>query len=162
MIRVRTTNLLPLAAILCACSLGVPGTGAQNHTDFNGIYDLNQGNGRVEIKQSAAEVSIFRLLEGRENNNTIRLDGKMGACITPSYQTSTCRAQWAGDALTIHFYTRENGSPRQPPIQVHTLERLSLSKNQQILTIRIEVDAPLNPNSTNAPQPLQVETYTRE
>lgn len=162
MIRIRTSNLLPLAAILCAFSLGVPGTGAQNHADFNGIYDLNQGNGRVEIKQSATEVSIFRLLEGRENNNTIRLDGKMGACITPSYQTSTCRAQWAGDALTIHFYTRENGNPRQPPIQVHTLERLSLSKNQQILTIRIEVDAPLNPNSTGAPQPLQVETYTRE
>lgn len=144
-------------------SLAVSAGGAPPHTDFSGVYDLNGGRtGRVTIDQSTSDITIIRMLDGRENTNHVQLDGKVGACITPDWQPSTCRVQWNGDALVIHFFSRQATTPRQPPIEIHTSERLSLSKNQQILSIRIEVDAPLNPNSTAAPQPLQMETYTRE
>jgi hypothetical protein len=158
----RKIRHLLFAAAFGALSLSVPATGAP-HTDFSGNYVLNQGVGHVEIKQTDSDISIERVVEGRADNNDVRLDGKLQPCLTPSGAPSTCRAQWAGDALTLHFYSRETTGPRQPPIQVHTLERLSLSKNQVVLTIRIEVDAPLNPgNPTASQQPFQMETYTRE
>jgi hypothetical protein len=157
---------LSLTTALAVLALVAPAIGAPNHPDLSGIYDLTggtvQGVGRVTINQTDSSIEIIRMFEGRENTNNIRLDGKLQPCFTPNWAPGTCRAQWAGQILMLHFYSREATGPRQPPIEVHTLERLSLQKNQQVLEIRIEIDAPLNPASSAPPPVPQTEIYTRE
>lgn len=141
-------------------------TTAANIPDFSGSYSLKSVKGEekpdrrdalsLQIAQTADEIKITTVTDGHPSTESFPLGQSGGHCGGAASADSKCTAQWTGKLLELEMVYTAHPTENGPEIEMHTRERLQLSSDGKILTIRTETKAPEYPALDMTPATTEV------
>ena len=129
------------------CAMGASGT-----LDFSGSYSLKSVKGEdapgpgdalaVQIEQTATEIKLTTIVDGHPRTEEFGLSDAGVKCKDSDGGDATCSAQWKGKTLVLEKVYTAHPTQNGPDVEMHTRERLDLSSDRKILTIRTDTKAP--------------------
>jgi hypothetical protein len=125
---------------------------AADAPDFSGTYTLKSAKGgdqpdagevwTLQITQTAAEIKIVTTIDGHPSTEIFPLSGSEETCRNADGADAKCSGQWKGKTLVLETIYTAHPTENGPDVEMHSRERLELSSDRKMLTIRTDTKAP--------------------
>ena len=160
-------RVVRIPSVVCLAIFALPlVAAAANLPDFSGSYALKSVKGEdkpdpgqavsLQIAQTNDEIKITTITDGHPSTEIFPLGNSEGRCGGTIATDSKCSALWNGKILVLESVYTAHPTENGPDVEMHTRERLQLSSDGMLLTIRTDTKAPEYPALEMSPPSAEV------